>query len=116
MGAFWTVVDDGLSRNGTQVNGEAAHGRTRLRDRDTIRMGDTLLRFRDPVGAPIAATAPPPDASPLPSVSPAQRLVLVALCRPYKDDEGFETPATNQRIADELVLSVEAVKSHLRAL
>ena len=46
---------------------------------------------------------------------PTQRQVLVALARPYKHDE-FATPATNQEIADELYLSVDAVKSHLRTL
>ncbi|MGZ6709491.1 MAG: LuxR C-terminal-related transcriptional regulator, partial [Solirubrobacteraceae bacterium] len=40
---------------------------------------------------------------------------LLALARPYKHDE-FATPATNQQIASELFLSVDAVKSHLRAL
>ena len=35
--------------------------------------------------------------------------------RPYKHDE-FAAPATNQEIADELHLSVDAVKSHLRTL
>ena len=49
-------------------------------------------------------------------LSPAQRRVLIALCRPFRDDDGFATPASNQQIADELVLSVEAVKTHLRAL
>ena len=42
--------------------------------------------------------------------------MLIALCRPFRDDDGFATPASNQQIADELVLSVEAVKTHLRAL
>jgi DNA-binding NarL/FixJ family response regulator len=51
----------------------------------------------------------------LPSLSATQRSVLVALCRPYKDTE-LATPATNQQIADELYLSVDAVKAHLRTL
>ena len=51
-----------------------------------------------------------------PTLSEAQRKVLVALCRPYKDPGPFATPATNQEIADELCLSVDAVKTHLRAL
>jgi DNA-binding NarL/FixJ family response regulator len=42
--------------------------------------------------------------------------VLVALCRPFKEGAAFATPATNQEIADELTLSVDAVKTHLRAL
>ena len=41
--------------------------------------------------------------------------MLVALARPYKHDE-FAVPATNQEIAGELHLSVDAVKSHLRSL
>ena len=41
--------------------------------------------------------------------------MLVALARPYKHDE-FASPATNQAIADELHLSVDAVKAHLRGL
>jgi len=54
---------------------------------------------------------------PAPHVSDAQRRVLVALCRPFRDTaERFTTPATNQDIADELVLSLDAVKSHMRAL
>ena len=35
----WTVSDDGLSRNGTFVNGERISGRHRLRDGDVIRVG-----------------------------------------------------------------------------
>ena len=48
-------------------------------------------------------------------LTPAQRRVLIALCRPFKDST-YSTPATNQQIADELVVSVDAVKSNLRAL
>ena len=50
------------------------------------------------------------------SISPAQRRVLLALCRPYKDGANFATPATNQEIGAELHLSVDAVKTHMRAL
>jgi hypothetical protein len=42
--------------------------------------------------------------------------VLVALCRPYRGDDPFAVPATNQAIAEEVFLSIDAVKSHLRAL
>jgi DNA-binding NarL/FixJ family response regulator len=56
---------------------------------------------------------------PLPTsarLTPAQRTVLVALCRPYKDERPYATPSTNQQIADELSLSLDAVKTHLRTL
>ncbi|MGH8573335.1 MAG: FHA domain-containing protein, partial [Gammaproteobacteria bacterium] len=47
--------------------------------------------------------------------SDTQRRVLVALCRPL-GVSAFEVPAPNRDIADELHLSVDAVKAHLRAL
>ena len=56
------------------------------------------------------------DALTAAGVSPAQKRVLVALCRPFKDGAAFATPATNGQIADELHLSIDAVKTHLRAL
>jgi pSer/pThr/pTyr-binding forkhead associated (FHA) protein len=111
----WTLVDDGLSRNGSFVNGERLRRRLRLADRDLLRFGDTSVVFRAPVQA-ITATIPAAAAeSAEVKLSPAQRRVLVALCRPFSDDE-FATPASNQQIADELVVSVEAVKTHMRAL
>jgi hypothetical protein len=45
-----------------------------------------------------------------------QRQILVALCRPCVGASRYTTPATNQQIAGEVYLSVDAVKAHLRAL
>jgi DNA-binding NarL/FixJ family response regulator len=42
--------------------------------------------------------------------------VLVSLCRPFHEGDAFARPPTNQQIADELFLSVAAVKTHLRIL
>jgi hypothetical protein len=42
--------------------------------------------------------------------------VLVALARPRATGGPYAPPATNKEIADELVMSVEAVKTHMRAL
>ena len=110
------LVDDGLSHNGTYVGGERVTARRRLRDGDVIAVGGDLDRFlravgelhldgdRD-VGRPARAEL----------LTPAQRRVLIALCRPFRDST-YSTPATNQQIADELVVSVDAVKSNLRAL
>jgi SARP family transcriptional regulator, regulator of embCAB operon len=47
VGADWTVRDDGLSRNGTWINGERLHGSRRLVDGDTVKVGRTLLVVRD---------------------------------------------------------------------
>jgi hypothetical protein len=112
----WTVSDDGLSRNGTYVNGERVTSRHRLHDGDVISIGGTVFAFRAPSEGSVSratVTALGPHIGEL--LTPAQRRVLVALCRPFKDS-AYATPATNQQVADELVVSVDAVKSTLRAL
>jgi pSer/pThr/pTyr-binding forkhead associated (FHA) protein len=114
-GEDYVLVDDGLSRNGSFVNGDRVIGRRRLCDGDTLRFGDTLAVFRAPADGESELTIGP-GASPRPEISEAQRRVLVALCRPIADPRGLGMPATNQDIADELFLSVDAVKTHLRAL
>jgi hypothetical protein len=115
LGGDWTVEDDGLSRNGTLVNGERLVGRHRLDDRDVIRVGNTDVMYRAPASAMVSTVI---GASSLvaPVLPEAQRRVLVALCRPFRDGGVHALPATNRQIADELVLSVEAVKTHLRTL
>ena len=116
VGTHWLLEDDGLSRNGTWVNGKRLHGRLRLRDGDRIQCGQTVIVFHDHLVTP-ASTAVAAGVQGPPPVSPAQRRVLAALCRPLvQGHEPRALPATNQEIAAELVLSVEAVKTHLRIL
>ncbi|HEY3959706.1 MAG TPA: FHA domain-containing protein [Solirubrobacteraceae bacterium] len=114
IGGEWTIVDDGLSTNGTYINGQRIGGRQRLRDGDRIRVGQTVLVYRAAqltgVGETVSASMRPEL-----QLTDMQRRVLVALCRPFRDG-GFETPATNQEIAAEVFLSVDAVKMHLRTL
>ena len=113
----WTIVDDGLSRNGTLVNGERLTGRRRLRDRDMLRCGAVQIEFRDP-GRPDGEEtyrAAAQEALGPGALTPAQRRVLVALCRPLRES-AHAHPATNKAIAAELSLSVDAVKTHLRRL
>jgi hypothetical protein len=112
----WTVVDDGLSRNGTFVNGERLSGRRRLSDGDSLRFGGTTMIFRSPQVDEQAGTAVASQIPTAVDLSTTQRRVLVALCRPYKDGTAFASPATNQQVAEELFLSVDAVKTHLRVL
>ena len=117
IGSEWIIVDDGLSRNGTFANGEPVAGRRRLSDGDQVEIGATPLIFREPTRHRAQSTAVigrMQQASP--ELSPAQRRVLVALCRPFGDGAPYAAPATNQQIAEELHLSVAAVKTHLRAL
>lgn len=114
LGGELTIVDDGLSTNGTYVNGERISGRQRLRDGDRIRVGRTVLVYRAAQAALVGETALAVDRPAL-QLTDTQRRVLVELCRPFRDG-GFATPATNQHIAAEVFLSVDAVKMHLRAL
>ncbi len=119
VGGECTLLDDGLSRNGSFVNEERVHGRRRLRDGDTVRFGRTAILFRRPGEGGTSAPEATVAASEVPAaatISPGQRRVLVALCRPFKDGSSFATPPTNQAIAAELHLSVDAVKTHMRAL
>lgn len=116
LGDEWTAADDGLSRNGSFLNGQRISGRQRLRDGDVLRVGRTQIAFRVPESSPDSnPTVAAGSRAELPALSATQRAVLIALCRPYKDTE-LATPATNQQIADELYLSVDAVKAHLRTL
>lgn len=114
LGDDWVISDDGLSRNGSFVNGDRVMGRRRLRDGDAIRCGSTVLRFHEPM-RPLRETTRPSAASDI-HLSYTQRRVLVALCRPFRSGDPYALPATNREIATELFLSVDAVKGHLRAL
>jgi pSer/pThr/pTyr-binding forkhead associated (FHA) protein len=116
IGGSWTIVDGGLSSNGTFVNAARVSGRSRLHDGDVIRLGRTLVVFRNPGTQTGAATRAPGEVIAAPALTTTQHSVLVALCRPYKPGQGGRLPATNQEIAGEVSLSVDAVKHHLRTL
>jgi hypothetical protein len=114
IGGVWTVVDDGRSRNGSFLNGERLHGRRSLHHGDVVTVGRTQISYVDPRAQPVQSTAV--AKGPLgPAVSPAQRRVLVALCRPLAGS-GPAVPPSNRELADELVVSVDTIKSHLHAL
>jgi hypothetical protein len=115
VGPLWAIVDDGLSRNGSFVNGERVRGRRRLNDGDELRFGDTLVAFRAPLPASDTTALATQPAEP-PRITDAQRRVLMALCRPFLEGNAFATPPSNRQIADELCLSAPAVKTHVRAL
>lgn len=114
VGEQWTLVDDGLSSNGSFVNGKRVVGRQRLRQGDRLCFGTTQLLFRDP--GPPESEATRRDARPTAmALTPTQHKVLVALCRPL-NDASSALPATNRQIAAEVFLSVDAVKAQLRLL
>jgi pSer/pThr/pTyr-binding forkhead associated (FHA) protein len=116
IGESWAVIDEGMSRNGTFVNGERVQGRRRLITGDSVRFGKTVAVFRSPAEAGAGTTRVAESFPEAASLSDAQRRVLVALCEPFKQARPYATPATNQEIAAQLHLSVDAVKTHLRTL
>ena len=105
----WTVLDDGRSTNGTYVNEERVQGRRTLRHLDVIRCGATRVRFHDPrEGDGLMTEVSGGFAAP--ALTAAQRRVLLSLCK-YA-----EGPASNEEIAEDLTLSIDTVKTHMRAL
>jgi FHA domain len=116
VGGEWTIVDNGLSSNGSFVNGDRLTGTHRLEDGDQILVGQTPIVFRAGGASDIDSTVAAGFVPTRATISQRQREVLVALCRPYRDNPTFAIPATNDAIGAEVHLSVEAVKSHLREL
>ncbi len=115
----WLIADDGLSQNGTLVNGVPLEGRRRLRDGDLITLGRTSLTF----------CMPDPDAGNSADVtmsawemrssllySDQQQHILRALCRPlWEDGEGVQ-PAQDDEIAAALELAQPVVARELDAV
>jgi hypothetical protein len=109
----WTVTDDGLSQNGTWVNGLRLTGRRRLADGDLVRVGRTVIAFCDPGPAGGGPTLLPGELSATPRFSEQQQRVLRALCRPlFSDGEGI-TPASDEEIAEATGIPLEAVALEL---
>ncbi|MGW6425934.1 FHA domain-containing protein [Nocardia sp. NPDC055053] len=113
----WVVVDDGMSTNGTFVNGERIGGRRTLESGDTLKVGQTVFTFNE--GGRIPAEEVP--TTPVlrvsrSSLTDAQYLVLEALCGSRDGEITHCYPASNGRIAQDLCLSIATVKTHLRAL
>ena len=116
IGRDWVLCDEGLSHNGTWVNGERLHGRRTLRDGDMVAVGDTRIAFCAPAAESSAEhTRTAAEAARPPAVTPAQRRVLLALCRPLGGG-AYGVPASNRAIADELTVTVDTVKGTLSRL
>jgi pSer/pThr/pTyr-binding forkhead associated (FHA) protein len=110
FGDTWTVRDLG-SRNGTFVNGGRIIGEQALHSGDEILLGRLRVLFHGPArGAETAAIAQPPP------LTPRERDVLLALCRPLLTGDAFTEPASTRAIAAELVVSEAAVKQPLSRL
>jgi FHA domain len=109
----WTICDDGFSQNGTWVNGLRLAGRRRLADGDLVRLGRTMIAFRDPGPVVIGPTMVPGELSATPRFSEQQQRILRALCKPlFRDGEGIN-PATDEEVAEATGVPIEAVIGEL---
>jgi hypothetical protein len=112
VGGAWTVEDRGSS-NGTLVNASRINGPHVLRDGDVLRIGRTQLIFHAAGDDDLRRTTPALDRI-VPNPTDSQRKVLLELCRPALERGGGA--ASNREIAEALFVSVETVKTHMRAL
>ena len=103
-------MDDGRSTNGTFVNEERVQGRRTLRHLDVIRVGATRLRFHDPSEA-LGHEADRGRVGSRRAGAHAGAAARAGGAVPPADG-----PATNEEIADELTVSIDTVKTHMRAL
>jgi hypothetical protein len=113
-GPYVYVVDLGLSRNGTRVNGRPVARRV-LEEDDVLSFGAARARIGGIPPEDIAADAEL-RRSAVPELTRRELDVLNALCRPALSDEAFATPATAHEIATDLVVTEAAVKQHLLRL
>jgi len=112
-GPYVYVMDLGLSRNGTRVNGRLV-ARRLLADGDALTFGSARCRISG------IATGENVDAEHLRSAAPEltrrELDVIASLCRPALCEDAFVTPATAREIAADLVVTEAAVKQHLLRL
>jgi hypothetical protein len=113
-GPYVYVVDLGLSRNGTRVNGRPIARRV-LDDGDVLSFGAARCRIGGIAQEEITAEAEL-RRSAVPELTRRELDVLTSLCRPALSDEAFATPATAHEIAADLVVTEAAVKQHLLRL
>ena len=113
-GPYVYVVDMGLSRNGTRVNGRPIARRV-LEDGDVVSFGTARCRMG---GIPREEVDPDVELrrAVAPELTRREVDVLTSLCRPALSDEAFVAPATARDIAGELVVTEAAVKQHLLRL
>src|SRR3954453_1993966 len=101
VGSDWVLVDDGLSRNGSFLNGARMVGRARLGDGGRLCFGETAILYRLPGEGESGTTGVVPVGASTIPLTPTQRKVLIALCRPV-NESAFATPATNREISEEV--------------
>jgi hypothetical protein len=113
-GPYVYVVDLGLSRNGTRVNGRPVARRV-LDDGDVLSFGSARCRIGGLAREDLTEEAEL-RRSAAPELTRRELDVLTALCRSALSDEAFAIPATAHEIAADLVVTEAAVKQHLLRL
>jgi hypothetical protein len=113
-GPYVYVVDLGLSRNGTRVNGRPIARRV-LDEDDVLSFGTARCRIGGIQQEEITAEAEL-RRSAVPELTRRELDVLTSLCQSALSDEAFATPATAHDIAADLVVTEAAVKQHLLRL
>ena len=113
-GPYVYVVDLGLSRNGTRVNGRPIARRV-LDEGDVLSFGAARCRIG---GIPHEDLGEEAELrrSAAPELTRREIDVLTSLCRPALSDEAFALPATAHEIAADLVVTEAAIKQHLLRL
>jgi hypothetical protein len=113
-GPYVYVVDLGLSRNGTRVNGRPIARRV-LAEGDVLSFGSARCRIG---GLPAEELDEDVDVrrAAAPELTRRELDVLSSLCQPALSDEAFAMPATSREIASDLVVTEAAVKQHLLRL
>lgn len=110
-------LTDAGSANGTHLNGtQILAGRHRLKDRDSIRVGDTHVKVRIPDVGRDALTeraAPEPDWS---RFSPQERRVLLTLIELWPPSDRLKPAPGNTAIAEPMGLSPKTVKGHFEKI
>lgn len=113
-GPYLYIVDLGLSRNGTRVNGRPIARRV-LEEGDVLSFGAARCKVG---GLPREELNPEVELrrGAAPELTRRELDVLTSLCRPALSDEAFVAPATARAIAEDLVVTEAAVKQHLLRL
>jgi predicted component of type VI protein secretion system len=103
------------SRNGTALNGEPLERPRRLRDGDTLIVGDFRLELKTGAVTPVGATVA--SSEPGVALNEEERATAAALVAPYRSEGAFAgRPATRAEIAAELHVSERTAQRRLDAL
>ena len=103
------------SRNGTALNGEPLDRPRRLRNGDTLIVGDHRLEVSLGPATPVGATVP--SSQPTVALTEEERATATALAAPYRSEGAFAgRPATRAEIAAALQVSERTAQRRLDAL